>query len=77
MRGLGLEEKKMNWNFRIMRTSGPIGCTFQLVEVHYDEYGKPTGWNQAFLEGDSLEEIQELLDRAMAGAAKPIVEFDK
>jgi hypothetical protein len=67
----------MTWNYRIMRTNGPIGCSFQLVEVHYDEYGKPKGWNQAFLEGDSIEEIQELLDRALMGAAKPVVEFDK
>ena len=68
----------MTWNYRIIRTNGPIGSSFQLVEVHYDEYGKPTGWNSAFLEGDSVEELQELLDRAMAGAAKPVVvEFDK
>lgn len=67
----------MTWNYRIMRTNGPIGSSFQLVEVHYDEYGKPTGWNSAYLEGDSPEEILELIGQAMRGASKPVVEFDK
>lgn len=60
----------MSWNYRIVQTRGG----FELGEVYYDERGEPYAWGEAAVWGDTPEEVQEILDRMVQGAAKPIID---
>ena len=67
----------MSWNYRIIRLKADDAVIYKLAEVYYDgESNTPSGWSEPFLEGDSIEELQEALDRAMMGAAKPPIDME-
>ena len=66
----------MNWNYRVIRLKVGDEYLYKLAEVYYADDGKAESWSDPFLEGSSVEEIQEVLDRAMAGSAKPVLDME-
>ena len=64
----------MSWNFRVIKLNVMGEDLYKLAEVYYDDIGKPNAWSEPFLEGLSVEEIQEVLDRCLQGAAKPVID---
>ena len=64
----------MSWNFRVIKLNVMGEDLYKLAEVYYDDNNKPNAWSEPFLEGLSVEEIQEVLDRCIQGAAKPVID---
>lgn len=74
------EAGEFTWNFRFVRDDASNGGEpwFALKEVQY-ENGKPVGYGDPCLGGESIEEIQWLTDRWSEASAKPVLdvsEFD-
>lgn len=63
------------WNHRVLfqANDDPDFSTYRFVEVHYDEKGKPTGYGEPFLLGNTPEEMQELIDRLQKALTQPVV----
>ena len=59
----------MSWNYRIVKLS----AGYELCEVYYSGDGEPTMFGTATAQGDTPEEVQEVLDRMAQGAMKPVI----
>lgn len=60
----------MNWNHRVIRD----GDLLRLVEVSYDETGKPIGYNEAFMLADDMAGLQVLVSRLANALTQPIID---
>lgn len=49
------------WNHRIVKTDDEFGPYFELVEVFYDNKGRPYGYTNATIGGEDLESIETQL----------------
>jgi len=65
----------MNWNHRVMNCpsiNGGEDC-FTFKEVYYDDKGNPCAYSDAFMGGDTFEELQELVDRFKTALGNPVL----
>ena len=60
------QEENIFLTFQMMATH------FLFVEVHY-ENGEPVGYTDAFMGGDAVEELRELVDRLTRALDKPVL----
>jgi hypothetical protein len=62
----------MTWNLRVVMLSDYQGdLYFELREVFYNDEGIPVGHTRATVGGDTIDEMEEYLDRAKEALAKP------
>ena len=63
------------WNHRVIfeENEDPDFSTYRFVEVHYGKKDKPKGYGEPFMVGNTLEEMQELVDRLQKALAQPIL----
>lgn len=63
------------WNHRVVfeANDDPDFATYRFVEVHYGKKNKPTSYGEPFMVGNTLEEMQELVDRLQKALAQPIL----
>lgn len=72
----------MYWNHRVVNCPSQNGGDdlFQFQEVFYDDDGKPSGFSDAFMCGNTPEELKVLLGRLTEALAKPALhenDFEK
>jgi len=48
--------------------------TLLLAEVVYDDDGNPLGYHEPFMSSDTIEGLQELLDRLSAALDEPVLD---
>ena len=65
------------WNHRLMNCPSENGGDdyFCFVEMHYED-GKPIGYSEAFMGGDTVEEVRELVTRLYGAMGKPVLHED-
>jgi len=61
------------WNHRVVKMDDEEG-TLLLAEVIYDEDGNPLGYHEPFMSSDTIEGLQELLDRLSAALDEPVLD---
>lgn len=61
------------WNHRIVRTDDAFGPYFELVEVFYDNQGRPYGYTDATIGGDDLKGIVQQLEWFELALTKPVL----
>jgi hypothetical protein len=59
------------WQHRVVKTDEGLA----LAEVYFDDDGNTTGWCEAFLTGDTIEDLLELVGRLLRATGQPVVEF--
>jgi hypothetical protein len=66
------------WNHRIVHYKSSLGDdVYQFAEVFYNDKGEFNGgWSDPFLVGDTPEELQELAQRLVTAAFKPVLEVE-
>jgi hypothetical protein len=60
------------WNHRVVKMDDEDG-TLLLAEVFYDEDGNPLGYHEPFMSSDTIEGLQELLDRLALALDEPVL----
>jgi hypothetical protein len=68
----------LSWNYRVVFFKGREGLIedyYAIQEVYY-EGEKPVAYCDAEAVGDSVDELQECLDRMMKAAAAPVLNAD-
>ena len=60
------------WNHRVVKMDDEEG-TLLLAEVVYDEDDNPLGYHEPFMSSDTIEGLQELLDRLSAALDEPVL----
>ena len=64
----------MTWNLRlVLLTTATEEPYMELREVFYDNEGVPVGHTRATVGGETLDEVQQYLDRAHSGIMRPIL----
>lgn len=68
------KSKKVNaetghWNFRVVN----LADGYCIQEVYYDKDGKPAGYCDAHLEGETLNELKEAFGLMTLGLDRPIL----
>ena len=64
----------MTWNLRLVLLTTPTEEVYmELREVFYDDEGVPVGHSRATVGGETLDEVQQYLDRAHSGIMRPIL----
>lgn len=64
----------MSWNLRLVMMTGSHDEPYmELREVFYDDEGVPVGHSRASVGGETLDEVQQYLDRAHGGIMKPVL----
>lgn len=64
----------MTWNLRLVMMVGAHEEPYmELREVFYDDQGVPVGHSRATVGGETLDEVQEYLERVRGGIMKPIL----
>ena len=65
----------MNWNHRLINCPSENGGEdyFTFKEVFYGDDGKPEGYTDAFMGGDDIGEVQELLMRLHTAMQQPVL----
>jgi len=61
------------WNHRVVKMDDEEG-TLLLAEVVYDDDGNPLGYHEPFMSSDTIEGLQELLDRLSAALDEPVLD---
>jgi hypothetical protein len=61
------------WNHRVVKMDDEES-TLLLAEVIYDEDGNPLGYHEPFMSSDTIEGLQELLDRLSAALDEPVLD---
>ena len=61
------------WNHRVVKMDDEDG-TLLLAEVIYDEDGNPLGYHEPFMSSDTIEGLQELLDRLALALDEPVLD---
>jgi len=61
------------WNHRVVKMDDEEG-TLLLAEVVYDDDGNPLGYHEPFMSSDTIEGLQELLDRLSAALDEPALD---
>jgi hypothetical protein len=61
------------WNHRVVKMDDENG-TLLLAEVIYDEGGNPLAYHEPFMSSDTIEGLQELLDRLSAALDEPVLD---
>jgi len=61
------------WNHRVVKMDDEDG-TLLLAEVIYDEDGNPLGYHEPFMSSDTIEGLQELLDRLSLALDEPVLD---
>lgn len=66
------------WNHRLMNCPSENGGDdyFCFVEVHYED-GKPIGYTEAFMGGDTVDEVRELMTWLQGALDKPVLHEDE
>lgn len=66
----------MTWNLRLVdRSEGLDEPYIEICEVFYDQLGKPLGYTNATMGGESREEIKQYLLWALEALDKPVIKF--
>jgi hypothetical protein len=70
----------MTWNHRVIKSiydvvGQPDEISYAVHEVYYDEDGKPTSYTKepVFPCGDTLEELQQEIERFAEAARNPVL----
>lgn len=69
-----MTKPKYHWNYRTVRHKDGDGYYYEIVEMHYDEHGKPRGSGSAKVGGNSPDEIMGVLEMMHISTAKPILD---
>ena len=69
-------EKRM-WNYRVVKEKENGEEWLEVREVYYDQLGKPMGHCTATVGGETLGEIEIVLDMMAQALNKPVIKFDK
>ena len=66
----------MSWNYRVTKTATDEGDWFQVREVYYLDGG--TGWtrDEIAADGQSVEEVRDVLKRMLEACDKPVLDID-
>ena len=66
----------MTWNLRLVdRSEGLDEPYIEICEVYYDQLGKPLGYSNATMGGESREEIKQYLLWALEALDKTVLNF--
>ena len=65
----------MHWNHRLVNCPSENGGEdyFTFKEVYYSTDGKPEGYSDAYMGGDDIGEVQELLVRLHTAMQQPVL----
>jgi hypothetical protein len=65
----------MDWNIRLVNCPSRNGGddSFSFKDVYYDDDGNAEGYCDAFLGGDDIGEVQELLMRLHTALQQPVL----
>jgi len=65
----------MDWNIRLVNCPSKNGGddSFSFKDVYYDDDGNAEGYTDAFLGGDDIGEVQELLMRLHTALQQPVL----
>jgi hypothetical protein len=64
------------WNYRVVKTKDEDGEFLEIREVYYDQLGKPMGHCGATVIGDTLGEIETVLQMMAQSLEKAIVKAE-
>jgi hypothetical protein len=65
------------WNYRVVKEKENGEEWLEVREVYYDQLGKPMGHCTATVSGETLGEIEIVLDMMAQAFNKPVIKFDK
>jgi hypothetical protein len=65
------------WNYRVVKEKENGEEWLEVREVYYDQLGKPMGHCTATVGGETLGEIEIVLDMMAQALNKPVIKFDK
>lgn len=68
----------MAWNYRVVKKQlNEDEVTFDVCEVYYDKEGNPTSWawGKNVLSQDSLEDLEDALNKIQDAMKKPVLEI--
>jgi len=66
----------MTWNLRLVDRSDESDEPYiEICEVYYDQLGKPLGYSNATMGGESREEIKQYLLWALEALDKTVLNF--
>jgi hypothetical protein len=66
------------WNHRLMNCPSENGGDdyYCFVEVHYED-GEPVGYTDAFMGGETVDEVRELVTRLYGALGTPVLHEDE
>ena len=66
----------MSWNYRVIKHILGDEAQFGFHEVYYDQHGNLSGYCQAWIVGDSLEQLEWALDKLQKALREPVLNED-
>ena len=67
------------WNYRVIKTKDDETQEeyLEIREVYYDQLGKPMGHCSATVGGETLGELETVLQMMSSALGKAVIKFDK
>jgi hypothetical protein len=65
------------WNYRVVKEQDSDEEWLEVREVYYDQLGKPMGHCTASVGGETLGEIEIVLQMMSQALTKPVLKFNK
>ena len=67
------------WNYRVIKTKDDETQEeyLEIREVYYDQLGKPMGHCSATVGGETLGELETVLEMMTSALSKPVLKFNK
>ena len=65
------------WNYRVIKFKEDAEEYLEIQEVYYDTLGKPMGYCNASVVGETLGEIETVLQMMTSALSKPVLKFNK
>ena len=63
------------WNHRVVRSIGKQGDVWlEVAEVYYNKEGKPCGYCNSYVGGETLEELEQQFERLKSATALPTLD---
>jgi len=67
----------MYWNCRVVKHIEDGEEILEVCEVYYNSLGQPCAYCVASASGETVEDLQQYVDRMMEATAYPILEYNK
>ena len=69
------QEPRSFWNHRVIRSINEFGEEwFEVCEVYYNDKGKPCGYCNGYVGGETLEELGQQFERLKSAMALPTLD---